>query len=85
MLPSLVNQNAERLAVPLADIFNCAFKEERWPDIWKAESVTIIPKKPKPETLNETRNISCTPLFSKVLEYFVLEKLKEVCGPKRNQ
>ena len=40
------------------------------------ETVTIIPKKNNPSTLAECRNLSCTPLFSKVLETIILEQLK---------
>ena len=48
-----------------------------WPSIWKAETVSAIPKNPAPSGLSELRNLSCTPLYSKVLESFILEKLKE--------
>ena len=37
------------------------------------------------KTLGDTRNISCTPVFSKVLEFFVLEKLKTEAMPDKNQ
>ena len=33
----------------------------------------------------KTCNISCTPLFSKVFEYFVLQRLKEEAAPSRSQ
>ena len=39
--------------------------------------VIIIPKKNNPENLGDCRNLSCTPLFSKVLETFVLKQLKQ--------
>ena len=48
-----------------------------WPDVWKAETVSVIPKNSAPANLGELRNLSCTPLFSKVLETFVLSKLKD--------
>ena len=40
------------------------------------ETVSVIPKNSAPTSLSELRNLSCTPLFSKVLEHFVLEDLK---------
>ena len=38
--------------------------------------MNIIPKNSAPSSLGELRNLSCTPLFSKVLETFVLNRLK---------
>ena len=40
------------------------------------EYQTVIPKKSPPSGPNECRNLSCTNLFSKVLETFVLQSLK---------
>ena len=56
-----------------------------WPQLWKSETVIVIPKSDCPETLNDLRNLSCTPLFSKVLEHFVLEKLKSETSLRSNQ
>ena len=47
--------------------------------------MTSIPKKQSPEDLGELRNISCTPLLSKVMEFFVLEQLKKEVYPSNNQ
>ena len=46
-----------------------------WPKRWKKEYQTVIPKKSSPVDPNECRNISCTNLFSKILETFVLNAL----------
>ena len=40
------------------------------------ETVYVIPKNSAPASLGELRNLSCTPLFSKVLESFVLSRLQ---------
>ena len=40
---------------------------------------------PSPEGLSQLRNISCTPLFSKCLESFLLQGLKERVKLSRNQ
>ena len=47
--------------------------------------MTPIPKKPVPESVNDLRNISCTALFSKVFESFVLDRLAEQVGMRENQ
>ena len=83
--PDLVSELAPFIAIPLAKIFDASMAACIWPNAWKLETVSIIPKKPHPENLGETRNISCTPLFSKVLEFFVLEQLKEEISPSTNQ
>ena len=74
--PSLVTQCADLLAHPLAYIYNQTLGTLSWPKIWKSETVTVIPKNPAPSGLSELRNLSCTPLYSKVLESFILERLK---------
>ena len=56
-----------------------------WPLRWKEEFVTPIPKKPVPGGLNDLRNISCTALFSKVFESFILDKLAQQVGMRKNQ
>ena len=45
----------------------------------------MIPKNVSPAGLTELRNLSCTPLFSKVLESFVLDRLKSETALSSNQ
>ena len=73
----VVNFCSDVLAFPLAKIYGQVYRLCQWPDSWKLETVTIIPKNSAPSTLAETRNISCTPLFSKLLEAFVLDELRK--------
>ena len=75
--PALVTQFADLLAEPLCHIFNQTLHTLHWPAIWKSETVTVIPKNTAPSSLAEVRNLSCTPLYSKVLESFVLQRLKD--------
>ena len=58
-------------------MFQKAYKNQEWPQLWASETVTIIPKNSNPSGYSELRNISCTPLFSKCLEGFVLEDIKK--------
>ena len=64
------------LAQPLFYIYETIRKTCRWPKTWNQERVSVIPKNDCPTSLSELRNLSCTPLYSKLLESFILDKLK---------
>ena len=66
---------ADLIAIPLTKIFNLALWTNHWPSQWKIEVVTVIPKTSSASTCAECRNISCTPLFSKVLEGYMMERI----------
>ena len=82
---ALVKDTAYHLAGPLTHIYNTITRTAIWPMKWKEEFVTPIPKKAVPEGLNDLRNISCTALFSKVYDSFVLGWLGEQVGMRANQ
>ena len=85
IFPSLVAPAAAQLAGPLTAIFNNISSTKTWPLLWKQEFVTPIMKKALPTSINDLRNISCTALFSKVYESFVLGWLGEQVGIRANQ
>ena len=85
IFPQLVTRAADWLAIPLAMIYNDITRTACWPDRWKTEFVTPIPKTAHPETANDLRNISCTLLISKVYESFVLGWLTSCVKLRRNQ
>ena len=85
IFPALINDAAAALAGPLTHIYNTITVTGIWPLKWKEEFVTPIPKKTVPESVNDLRNISCTALFSKVYESFVLGWLGEQVGMRSNQ
>ena len=76
-LPNLIKKFPKQFATPIADIFNAVNITGRWPSDWKTEHLTIIPKNPNPASLAECRNISCTSVFSKLLEGQVLAKIRK--------
>ena len=49
------------------------------------EEVSVIPKTAMPETLDDCRNISCTSVFSKLAESFMIDHLLEEIGPAESQ
>ena len=77
ILPQLVTTLYDILAIPLCKIYNTVLYTNKWPRLWKTETVTVIPKSGQPQRWDDCRNLSCTPLFSKVLEGIVLERIRE--------
>ena len=77
IMPCLVSQLADIVAIPLAHIYNQVLGGQPWPSVWKEEVVTIIPKNSNPKSLAECHNLSCTSLFSKWLERLVLGDIKK--------
>ena len=72
----------DEIARPITPIMNLIRSSNWWPRIWKSEEVSIIPKITHPDSIEQTRNISCTSTFSKLAEHFMLVELrKEVCLP----
>ena len=85
IFPSLFNAAACQLKVPVAAIFNQIIDTLVWPLAWKREFITVIPKKSMPESFSDLRNISCTPLLSKIFESYLLLRIKEETALKSNQ
>ena len=73
----LIIKYPELLAKPLTIVYRSIYRVLRWPRAWKEETVTLLPKARVPDSLGQVRNISCTPFFSKVLESFLLDDLRE--------
>ena len=95
IFPQLIGAYPDLLAIPLTKIYNLIMYTYHWPDQWKLETVTVIPKGRDASSYGECRNLSCTPLFSKICESFLMDRiLKEVkvdnsqyggikkCGPE---
>ena len=85
IFPSLMTEYADLLAQPLSDIYNRITETFIWPNIWKVEIVTVIPKCANPESFDQLRNISCTLLTSKIYESFLLSWIREEITLRNNQ
>ena len=84
-LAHLVRCYPGAFATPVAMIYNEINITGYWPSSWKTEHLTIIPKNPNPASLSECRNISCTSIFSKILEGVVLQQLRSELLPDPSQ
>ena len=75
IFPKLVNRYHDFLAIPLTKIYNQVLATGKWPSIWQEEIVTVIPKNENPQEHGDCRNIACTPLYSKVLELIMMDRI----------
>ena len=81
----LVSKFSDMLAQPLYIIYEQVYSTLHWPRLWATETVNLIPKCSAPDNLSQLRNLSCTPLFSKVLEGFTLKSLKNTVKLSESQ
>ena len=85
LFPILVNQFHDILAIPLCEIYNTITRTKEWPESWKIEYVSVIPKTNNPKEVEQLRNISYTLLVSKVYESFLLDWASEEVKLQDNQ
>ena len=71
----IIREFSVELAEPLCNIFNSASLVGTWPQLWKHEIVTPIPKKFPPKSKEDLRRISGTKNFSKVYEALLSETI----------
>ena len=67
----LIKLSADQLAAPLADVINTGIRLGQWPDIYKIETITPVPKVHPPRLLDQLRPISNLFTYSKVGEKII--------------
>ena len=65
------------LVAPLTNILNTCFEEQIFPQMWKVEYVTPIPKVVNPTSISQMRKISITSDFSKLFENILKDMILE--------
>ena len=85
VIPLTINFVTDEIATFLTPLFNKSFAEGTWPEAWRRETQTVIPKCANPTSFDELRNLSCTNLFSKLMEVFLLERLQSEVSTRSNQ
>ena len=75
MIPKwLLKEYADILALPITEILNASYRQQRLPSVWKMADVSRVPKKKLVLDLKkDLRPISLTPCISKVAEGFVVD------------
>ena len=71
----ILTEYSVELAAPIANIFNTCTLEGVWPDRWKHEYVTPVPKKFPPTSTDDLRKIAGTPNLSKLYEALLSESI----------
>ena len=67
----LIKQFAAYLAEPLTDIFNTGLRKGEYPQIYKFEVCTPVPKVHPPQSTSQLRNISGLLTFDKIFEKLI--------------
>ena len=78
---ALVKDCNVELTEPVTRIYNEITRSKEFPRPWVNEQQTPIPKKHPPESLDDLRNISGTPFFSKQYESFLSDWLLPIVEP----
>ena len=68
---------AEEISFPLSDVYIRAIEFGEYPDLYKVEIVTPVPKVFPPQTTKDLRKIAGTPNFSRLFEKFLAEIMVE--------
>ena len=69
----LIKEFAAYLAEPFADVINTSLRRGEYPDIYKYEISSPVPKVYPPETVKQMRNISGLLNFDKIMEKMISE------------
>ena len=71
----IIKEFSVELADPLSNIFNSCTLEGVWPEIWKQEVVTPVPKVFPPNSTDDLRKIAGTKNLSKLYEALLSEHI----------
>ena len=73
--PKFVKMAKVVIAPILANLFNKCINQEIFPEIFKSAIVISIPKISSPKTINDFRPISLLPIFSKIFEKIIADRM----------
>ena len=83
----ILKKFAKQISLPMTDVINTSLKQGCWPDIFKMEIVTPVPKVSKPKNIDDLRNISGLINLSKVSEKIIsklfISDMKEKLDPSQ--
>ena len=81
--PKILKHFSEEFATPLLDIINTSIRQGVWPEMWKKEYVTPVPKTFLTKLLKNLRSISGLLSFNKIQQKFISELI--ISDMKKNK
>ena len=81
----IIHEFSEELSVPLSNLISSCLGGCVYPNLWKIEYVTPVPKIYPPERLTDLRKISGLLHFSKIADKVIAELLAEDMSDKRDK
>ena len=73
--PAMIRHVSDQMSVPLSRLINACIQAGYFPDFWKVARVTPIFKAGDPTSFGNYRPISVLPVFSKIFERIIQERL----------
>ena len=81
---SIIKEFSVELAEPLAHILKCGLISGQYPNTWKFETITPVPKVYPPEHIQQLRKISGLKNFAKICDSFLAEFITADMLPNRD-
>ena len=79
--PRIFKEFAAHLAEPLTHVFNASLMQGEYPQIYKYETTTPVPKKYPVKSIDQMRNISglltCDKIFEKLLSEIIISDMRD--------
>ena len=83
----VLKEFSTQVAAPLTDIINTCITRGEWPDSWKLEVATPIPKEYPPKDVSKLRNISglkiCDKIAEKLISELIVSDMKDKLDPSQ--
>ena len=80
----LVNEFTHELSLPLTHIINSIFETKKYPEVWKKEVITPIPKIYPASRIKDLRPISGLHTFAKAFDRIIAEYMTDDMSEKRD-
>ena len=80
----IVTEFAPELSVPLTHIFNSIFETKIYPELWKTETLTPIPKVFPANVIKDLRPFSGLMIFAKIFDRILAEQMTEDMSRNRD-
>ena len=81
----LIKEFSDELSLPLSHLISTSLSEGIYPNLWKIENITPVPKIYPPEKLKDLRKISHLVNFSKITDKAIAELLAEDLSSTRDK